>query len=757
MLPSTAVRSSRPARLAIVAIAAAVAVALFLVPSRSRPRSTTPCTRAIAAGDPTVALATCAGAYARSGSDRDLVLVAHAFLMRGDRQRAAAIARRLLDGPMYGDGHRVLSQVMVRDGAPERARQHATVAYVAHLLTRDEPRMMRDALSVSQTAWKIGDYATALAAADEAIRLAQHGGDRSTEVHAYIARADALRRMGDRGEAAAALQHALARAITPCDQAWSHLKTSMLHGENAASGFARLALDEAAAANQACGSKAITGSVAQNRAWLLRADDPAAAEAILDGFVATRGESVETYFMRGVIAGNRGDRRAAAAYLEQARRGDPPDADWRWEIEQARAEVAELRGDALGELRAEQIYRSSIAMVTTLRATAQGRSAFLVASHRAPYDGLIALLARQGRWRDVIAVVLELDASDMLRATAAAGSDERVPMLTGPAPVAAVAVPSVDAVIAAWRGRDLVIVLAPTERLIRPGHERVVRVRVVDGAVTGERLGLAAAARTAADDLFGDPDHVGAARTLGAVIVPADGRRDTLDVLAIDRLGKVPLAALRDGSGALVMARRPLARVLAIRPRGAPPPTAAHAVVIADPLGDLWSARLEGRVVATLLAPDATLSGAGAAPAIRVRLEDARDASVLHVAAHVADRGRWRALRLLDRDVSPADIVSLGLAPRLAVLASCGSAAARDDEGWGSIAAALLDSGTAAVIATDRSVGDAASFAVVRGFYAQPDWRDDPARALARVQVELARRGGPAPTWAFFGVLRGPP
>jgi len=88
------------------------------------------------------------------------------------------------------------------------------------------------------------------------------------------------------------------------------------------------------------------------------------------------------------------------------------------------------------------------------------------------------------------------------------------------------------------------------------------------------------------------------------------------------------------------------------------------------------------------------------------------------------------------------EIVQRGLAPRIAVLAGCGSAAATDEEGWGSIAAALLESGTLVVIATDRSVGDAASLSLMRDFYAQSDWRTDSARALARVQQALGRARG---------------
>jgi CHAT domain-containing protein len=170
-------------------------------------------------------------------------------------------------------------------------------------------------------------------------------------------------------------------------------------------------------------------------------------------------------------------------------------------------------------------------------------------------------------------------------------------------------------------------------------------------------------------------------------------------------------------------------------------------------------------VVAAALGPGAQVSGAGTPfPATRERLWAARDAALLHVAGHVGVLGRWRTLRLADGDVDPVEMVQRGLAPRIAVLAGCGSAAATDEEGWGSIAAALLESGTAVVIATDRTVGDAASLSLMRAFYAQSGWRTDPARALANVQLALDARGATLRdeatrprSWAAFSVLGRPP
>lgn len=322
--------------------------------------------------------------------------------------------------------------------------------------------------------------------------------------------------------------------------------------------------------------------------------------------------------------------------------------------------------------------------------------------------------------------------------------------------------PIVDEVLSAWRSRDLVIVIVPAARQLAPGRERAYRLRIDHGALTGEALGDAKTARAWATALFAEPDHQQAARGLGELLVPPGTSDETLHVLGVGPLGKVPLPALRDADGSPSLFRRPLARVLALQSstpaaRGSSPP-----VVLADPQGNLPGAAREGTIAAQALGlrPD---SGAGAA-ATRDRLFAARDAEVLHVAAHVASRGPGRALLLADGEINSADLLRDRIAPRLAILASCGSAAATDEEGWGSLAAAFLESGTAAVLATDRSINDDATISIIRDFYAQPDWRAEPARALARVQLALARRA-PTPgvtatdlrTWAAFSILARPP
>lgn len=712
----------------------------------------------------------CLASYEQTGNEGDGARAGYAYMQMGQLDQADALAHRLLTGASYGDAHVILSYVALRQGFTSAARMHATIALVAHTLSGDEYGLARDYLSISEAAWKAGDFTAALDAADQALTGAERLHDPHFEVRAVVVRADALRRMGDTSAAAATLTTAIARASDPCDLAWLHVKKGMCQMEAGQDGLAKLDLDDADRANRRCPhpDQDVSTSIAINLAWIHRWDDPSAALASLEDLPGSEQDDVEVLLLRGYLAADRGALAESERYLARAAVVEPLDADWPWEVVRARAELSELRGGPLGDLCAEAHYRRAMAMVAALRATARARSAYFVSSHRGPFDGLIALLARNGRWREVLAVILDLDASDMLRATAAEvmARDRETRDMDIPASSSVMTPPAtVEDVLSAWRSRDLVIVIAASERQIGSGGERVYRLRISDGQVAGADIGDASTARKWADDLFADPGDRDAARGLGRMIVPSGAAGGTLHVLAIGALGKVPLPALRDDDGSLSIGRHPLVRVLALRAKHPEASGAGASVVIADPRGDLPSAAKEGAMVAAALGPGAQVSGPGwAFPATRVRLWGASNAELLHVAAHVGVRGRWNALRLADGDVDPVEIIQRRFAPRIAVLASCGSAAATDEEGWGSLAAALLGAGTSVVIATDRSVGDAASLSLMRDFYAQSDWRTDPARALARVQQAMDARAAAsrddatkARSWAAFSVLGRPP
>jgi tetratricopeptide (TPR) repeat protein len=721
------------------------------------------CSQEAGDGNPQLAISLCRASYQQSRDDRDLLWLAKSYLKLDQRARATEVALSLLRGRWRGDAHGILSYCAMRDGFTAAAMVHAQMAIAHHTIANDSRGLVTDDVLLSQAAWQAG-FTTALVAADRALKRLETVRDSHKEVLAYIARADALRRTGDLQGALVAARHAMERATTPHDRAWAHLKYAMCLFARGEESLALLELSAASAENRG-NTPIVTRQIAMNEAYLLRWRDPAGALARLDKLTSVAGDRLEIWLLRGYLAADRGDFAEADRNFAQAEAAKEPDADWMWEVLLARAQLAERRGGALGAATAEHYYRRAVAMVALLRSNAQARSAYFVSSHRGPYDGLIALLARQGRWRDVLAVVLELDASDMLRATGEERlANDRLTVDMGPPEGSAkphvITPATIDAVVAAWRGRDLVVVIAEAARLVAPGSERVYRLRILDGEVGGQDMGPASEVRNWAETLFARPGDREAARNLGRIIVPADASTRTLDVLAIGSLGKTPLAALRAEDNTLLTGTRPLARVLALRSTRAESRGDGAPVILADPRGDLPSAAAEGAMVAQVLGQKARVPG----PSPRAQLWLAHDASLFHFAGHVDMRGRWRALQLADGAVDPVEILERGLAPRIAVLAACGSAAATDEEGWGSIAAALLEAGTSIVIATDRTVGDQASLALMRGFYEQPNWRADPARALAQVQQTMDRaavtpdgRVDDQSSWAAFSVLARPP
>jgi hypothetical protein len=735
------------------------AVAGVLIWRSLRP-SVAACEREVRTGDHRIAVELCLQRYRDSGDERALYWAAKANLYLGELEEADRLAHRL-SGVLDGDARGLLSYLALRQRRFREAQLQAILASAAHIAAGDRAGLASDAVSMAQAARRSGDFTAAVRAAELAITLAQQIGDSHTESVGYIALADTLKWIGDVRGASDTLATAGDRAKVACDRTWISLKHAMCLLELRQDELAMAQLAAAARDNERCKSRDVSEQVATSQAWLLRKRDPARAVAKLDEFAAS---DEATFLLRSYLAADRGALDETERWLERAESVEQNSSQWRWEVACARAELAEERGGPLGDALAEMHYRRAIAMVAGQRTATQDRSAFLVSNHRAPYDGLISLLARSGRWRDALAVVLDLDASDMLRATADERMEHDSPAAEPDAPPhgPVAALPGVDAVLPAWRDRDLVILLARSDRQIGPKDERVIRLQVSDGQVTGEDVGDAKAARRWADELFRDPGNQEAARALGTMMVPPGGGDRALHVLAIGSLGKVPLAALRDRDGRLILERRPLVRVLALRATRPESAGAGKPVVLADPRGDLAGAAVEGDAVQRAVGPEVRLSGARTArPATRTELWAARDAALLHIAGHVVAHGRWRVLPVADGEVDPAEMLEHGLAPRIAVLASCGSAAATDEEGWGSIAAALLEAGTAAVVATDRRVEDGATLEIMRAFYAQPDWRAEPARALARVQARAASGAsggvGAAETWAAFSVLGRPP
>lgn len=675
------------------------------------------------------------------------MLLAQAQLQLGDRKAAAAVAERLRYGPRASVGLQLLGHLALERSAFTEAIPLLERAVAGAHGERDR---MVAATDLAEARWRLGQWQAALEAIEVAITAARGSGNGAYVRSNTVQRIRVLRAANDLREAEHAAQAALAGASDPCERIWPRFLLGQIHSDaQDRAELAVAAFEEVQHDRAACKTATLDAEdLDLNLAWAhFEAGDLDKASADLDRL----DESPETLLIRARIADRRGDRAGTTAALSRARAIRRPEDPWGWETTYLTAQAAEVVGDVHGAARE---YGRAIDEITALRSRSRGSDGLTVARYRGVYDGLVALLARQARWRDALAVVLELDASDMLRSTAVARHGE-----TGSDDGAATAEPAierqagaVEAMLGAWRGRDLVILIATSARELGPGGERVYRLWIHDGRVEGAEVGDAAQARSWARDLFARPADATAAEGLGTMLTRGLPTR-TLDVLLVGPLGVAPLAALRDQAGLLV-ARRPLARVLSVRPRpaGPAPVPGSEAIVLADPQGNLPAAMAEGAQVADAV-PGALFVRA---EATSDRLWSARAAELLHVASHVDDRERTRWLRLADRAVNPTEIVEHALAPRLAVLASCGAAAAQDEEGWGSLAQAFLIAGSEHVIASDRTVRDADAATLVAAFYGQPAWRTDPVRALAAAQLELSRTN-PDSDWAAFEVLAAPP
>jgi hypothetical protein len=723
---------------------AGVGVAVIVATAACRP---SPCERASERTDWRDAVAACRDAYRRSADSADGVRLASALMQLAAYPESDRVARELLAGDGRAAAHRILSVSARVRGEIAAAAAHATTALAMHAQQGADAEVVRDAHALSAVWWQYAAFDAALSAAEVARSAAIQAGDRRGQGFAELARADTYRMLSDDLAAEGALDRATELLAPYCERAWVELKSGILHLDRDRVALADAALTRALASAEACAKPSIADAARLNLAWIARAghrlDD---AERLL---AAVGDPDIEGDIIRALIAIDRGALAEASRLLAGAAAEVAPDADWPWLIAYAQAQVAEAEGD---DRRAEAAYRRALVSVAALRARSPASAAFVIAAHRMPYEGLFALLARHGRGRDALAVIIELDAGDMLRSTAP-------PVTLGPGVVpdsAAAAgdardrgAVSVDDVVTAWRGRDLVVIVAPSPGLVAPRSERAWRLRVRDGRTELTDVGAAWHASALAMRLT--PADLEAAEALGAMIVPRDDVGGDLHVLPVGVVGRAPLAALRR-AGALVIAERPLLRVLGVRPRTAPRRSvAAPVVVVGDPRGDLPRAAAEASWVAARLGTRAFTGD----QATWSRLAGGGAADVLHVAAHTDERQRGVVLHLADRDVGPGELVQGGVGPRLAVLASCGSAAARDEGGWGSLAAALLAAGSDAVVATHWSIRDATAAELVRRFY-EAGGREAPARALAAAQVALAAASTDG-DWAAFTVLAGPP
>jgi tetratricopeptide (TPR) repeat protein len=415
------------------------------------------CERVASGDDPGRALAICRD---HTGDPDDLLWAAEAHLALGDLGAARRLGDQLLQGPRAADGHRILGNAILQAGPTslDEAQSEAATAIAGYLRANDLHGLMRGELALSQIARNQGDFTAALAAADGALALVGSLGDARNQVAARLLRADALDSLGDVVGARDELRSAIDSATTACDRTWAYLKTSVHEMDRGRDAVAESTLGVAREASQDCHHPRATDWIHLITAWLQRRD-PDLALAALDSAWSLR-DTQASLLLRADLAAQGEAFSDAERYLAQADAA-AMDPAWAWKVASARAELTELRGGSDAD--ADVHYRRAIDRSIERPGCPFARAPRIPISRRRPLDGLLALYARTGRWHELLAVILELEAGDVLRSVStravacqpAVTWESRAGIRNTPAGAAAV-----ERMLAAWRSRDLVIVIA---------------------------------------------------------------------------------------------------------------------------------------------------------------------------------------------------------------------------------------------------------------------------------------------------------
>lgn len=685
------------------------------------------------------AVVVCRAAYERDRSASAGVAAARSLLRSDQPEAAEQLARELIASERAGDAFLVLGDAAARRGDSGASLATYEQALRVHERDRNAAGASRAANGLAGAWLARGDLARAMAASQRAIDHAARASDAVMQLYATLGHADLLRRRGSLVAAEADLARAADLAGTLQDKAWVDLKRGILYIDRELDPLARESLERVlATSRRGAVSSEVVMAAHLNLAWIERRSG-ALAEAMrhVEAAAALDPDDADVHVNRALVLADQQRVEEAARELRRAAQVEAPGSG-SWWVAYNQGLIAARRGDALEQRAA---FRRAIESVRALSSRAGSYAPEVAASHRQPFLRLIGLHARGMEWKAALALVMELDALALLsteRAPARHPADEPAPRPADPP--AAHVLPAVDAVLEAWRGRHLVIAISD--------EETVWRIEVRDGRVIGEAVGAAASLEHSASKLEQDPGDPAAASALGAALVPPSAAREVLDLLLIGPIARAPLAALtRDGRA--VADRTPLARVLGILPRRARRAGSGKPVVLGDPQANLPSARAEAVAVAARLGATPLLGPLATSAA----LADAASAGLLHVAAHsTIDEP---LLLMADRAVSRDDILASGRAPAVVVLASCGSLAARDDAGWGSLAGSYIAAGADAVLASAWSIEDAGARSFVEELYHQPV-REQPARALAAAQAR-SRAALPPRVWAGFTIIAAPP
>jgi tetratricopeptide (TPR) repeat protein len=683
----------------------------------------------------------CAAELEASSNAETALDLARAHMGLDDKQAALDAARRGLALDRTATALRIVGTAQDRLGTPAdvaAARTTLTEALGAYEAEGDDVGVARTALAFAGSFWRDSQFATVDHWIDVAEGRGAHLDDKTAGMVA-IMRGDLARRIGGGEEAEAAYVRAEAHLRHhPAKLSWLLLKRGRLHLERGAPTAAATLLEDALELAAAAGGVDVQraailglGEVAQ------RQGRPAEGLRALEEWDGGRTSSYLRILAR--LTADTGDAAAALALLDEAIRACR-DNETLWDLHLQ-------RGRALEQLQrpadAESAYRAAIEKVEAMRTTLQGSELqpWLLSRRREPYEALFRMLAERNERRELLRVLESLTARSFLDFA----SSERPAGDGGDLLLRAAELESlhngllVDAGVADTAGLEALVVVEADGRLwtIHRSHN----------GLSVEARAESATVRRLLRDLDARPNDVEVATQLGELLVPPSvvASDDILRIVPAGELLRVPWAALRPRGQPLIL-QRPLAIAPSLALLGSlrPAQWTDASLVLGDPDGSLGAARDEARHAAATLQVAVRLG----AEATRSAVYEVPAPWVLHVASHAAAHAAGGALRLADGPLTAGDVLEAGLAARVVVLSGCATARSRNREMWGSLAAAFLANGTGTVLATLRSVDDAAASALIASAY-RHGLRTDPVRALAAAQREHLTRL-PIEAWSGF-------